>query len=76
MRVKADVHVRRVSYRLGLVSSRAPCAVGREFDALDLESQADIDLVLYRTGQEYCHKTAPNCAECPLVNDCARRGVP
>ena len=75
MRVKADVHLRRVSYRLGLVQSRTPCAVAREFDALNLESQADIDLVLYRTGQDYCHKTAPNCAECPLVNDCARRGI-
>ena len=75
MRVKADVHLRRVSYRLGLVQSRTPCAVAREFDALNLESQADIDLVLYRTGQEYCHKTAPKCAKCPLVNACARRGV-
>ena len=75
MRVKTDVHLCRVAYRLGLASSAAPRVVAREIDALDLESQADIDLVLFRTGQEYCHETTPNCTECPLVDDCARRGV-
>ena len=75
MRVKTDVHLCRVAYRLGLVSSRTPRVVAREIDALGLESQADIDLVLFRTGQEYCHETAPICGKCPLANDCARRGL-
>ena len=74
MRVKPDVHVCRVAERLGLVSQGTPRVVVRELDALGLESQADVDLVLFRVGQEYCHRT-PNCGACPLRGTCARRGV-
>lgn len=74
MRVKPDVHVRRVAERLGLVSKGTPCVVTRELDALGLESQADVDLVLFRVGQRYCHRT-PNCKVCPLTDTCARSGV-
>ena len=75
MRVKPDVHVSRVSERLGLVSKGTPCIVVRELDALDLESQADVDLVLFRVGQQHCHRHQPNCDVCPLSGTCAQRGV-
>ena len=38
MCVKPDIHVKRVTHRLGLVSSRRPSTVARELAALELES--------------------------------------
>ena len=34
-------------------------------------SQADIDRLLYTTGQEYCKSSEPRCAECWFGDVCA-----
>ena len=70
MCVKPDVHVNRVTYRLGMVSSTTPRRVARELAALELESPADFDLSAWRIGQEYCHATRPACEGCPLKRVC------
>ena len=70
MCVKPDVHVNRVTHRLGLVSSTTPRRVARELAALDLASPADFDLSAWRIGQEYCHATRPACGGCPLKRVC------
>ncbi len=70
MCVKPDVHVNRVTHRLGLVSSTTPRSVARELAALELESPADFDLSVWRIGQEYCHATRPACGGCPLKRVC------
>jgi len=70
MCVKPDVHVNRVTYRLGLVSSTGPRVVARELGSLELESPADFDLAVWRIGQYYCHKSSPNCKACPLARVC------
>jgi len=70
MCVKPDVHVNRVTHRLGLVSSTTPRRVARELARLELESPADFDLSVWRIGQEYCHATGPACGNCPLERVC------
>ena len=70
MCVKPDVHVNRVTNRLGLVSSTTPATVARELAALDLDSPADFDLSVWRVGQNHCHKTEPDCEGCPLRTAC------
>lgn len=70
MSVKPDVHVNRVTYRLGLVSEPKARVVARELAALDLDSPADFDLTVWHVGQEHCKRTEPDCGNCPLNRDC------
>ena len=75
LHVKPDVHLRRVTRRLGLVTARDACGVGDEIAALEIESPADFDLALFRTGQYFCRAQGPNCSDCHLENVCAKVGV-
>lgn len=70
MSVKPDVHVNRVTFRLGLVSESKARTVARELAALALDSPADFDLTVWHVGQQYCRKTAPDCGNCPLRHAC------
>ena len=70
MCVKPDLHVRRVTYRLGLVSSERTSTVVKELTELNLESPADFDLSVWRVGQQHCHATNPGCDGCPLRKAC------
>ena len=70
MSVKPDVHINRVTHRLGLVSEPRARTVVRELAALDLDSPADFDLTVWHVGQQFCTKTAPDCEGCPLRHAC------
>ncbi len=71
MSVKPDVHICRVTHRLGLTSQEKPKVVAKEIEALHLDSPADFDLATFRIGQGYCFKTSPDCNGCPLRKVCA-----
>ena len=67
-----DVHVSRVSRRLGL----APMEAGPEEVQSSLHKLLPPDKYLFydrsilRVGKEYCRKTDPLCGECPLRGCC------
>jgi endonuclease-3 len=76
--VPVDVHVWRVSRRLGLADIDAD---HEEVKKILEEIIPDGDKVLYdravlRLGKDYCRKTGPKCLECPLKPLCsyANRG--
>ena len=76
MRVKPDVHVRRVAYRIGLTTrTRPPKAVAEEIEELRLNSPADFDWAVLDIGRNFCKKTLPLCTECPVVPTCQKQGV-
>lgn len=72
-RAKADVHLMRV---LGRVT-RSTEFRQNELDAFDDQLQQvkpaeswRLDYPLFRVGQKWCNKTAPQCGHCPLQNLC------
>ncbi len=76
--VPVDIHVWRVSRRLGLAHMDAD---HEEVKTTLEEIIPDGDKVLYdravlRLGKDYCRKTGPRCLECPLKPLCgyANRG--
>ena len=70
MKVKPDVHVCRVSFRLGVSESKAVGAVDKAIDRLKLKSPADFDWVLFDVGKKYCKPSRPKCPDCPLNKVC------
>ena len=75
LHVKPDVHVRRVTRRLGLVQPHRGCNVGDEIAALKIKSPADFDLAVFRTGQYFCKAGRPNCSGCHLEDVCEKVGI-
>lgn len=72
-----DTHVARLSYRLGLSDARRPDDIERDLRALLPKEQwrpGHHQLILH--GRRVCTARAPRCAQCPLLNQCPRRGLP
>jgi endonuclease-3 len=70
--VPVDVHVWRVSRRLGLADMDAD---HEEVKTILEEIIPDEDKILYdravlKLGKDYCRKTRPRCPECPLKSLC------
>jgi hypothetical protein len=69
--VSADIHVRRVFGRLGLVKEGAPlediiyCA-----RALNPEFPGLLDFPAWEIGRKWCRPTEPLCDECYMKSDC------
>jgi len=70
--ISADVHVRRVFRRLGLVPEGASLELviyrARE---LNPEYPGIFDFAVWEIGQKHCHPRDPDCGECPLDSHCA-----
>ena len=70
--IKPDVHVLRVLKRSGLISleneHQAVCAARR----LAPQYPAELDWPSWDIGQRWCHKTNPDCDNCPLTEVCPR----
>ena len=75
--IPVDVHVSRVSKRLGLVMSQDnPEEVKMKLEKLIVDG----DRILYdrgalKIGKSYCRKSDPKCSECPLVDICEKNIV-
>ena len=66
-----DVHVHRISNRLGLVSTNEPEET--EFalkDNLPKKSWSDINTLFVTLGQNVCKPTKPDCEKCRLCKYC------
>lgn len=71
-----DVHVHRISNRLGLVHTRNPLATEKALrSALPLRYWKTWNRYLVSFGQTTCTPRNPRCSICPLFAFCLRRGV-
>ncbi len=71
-----DTHVRRLSYRLGLTTSREPEQIEANLCALLPPSEwTAFSMRLILHGRAICKASAPFCDRCALLPDCPRVGV-
>ncbi|MCK5116039.1 MAG: endonuclease III [Candidatus Aegiribacteria sp.] len=66
-----DVHVHRISNRLGLVNTRSPEETEFALQKLfPIEEWTGINHIMVRFGQRICRPAKPLCNECPLREGC------
>ena len=71
-----DIHVHRISNRLGWVRTRDPEATEQAlYRAIDAQWWPLINLYLVTWGQNVCRPVYPRCGDCALIADCRRVGV-
>src|SRR6478735_3496238 len=71
-----DIHVHRISNRLGWVTTRTPEETERAlYAAIDQRWWPVVNQFLVTWGQNVCRPVYPRCGECAIVSMCARRGV-
>ncbi len=71
-----DVHVHRITNRLGWISTRSPHETEDALrSVLPRRHWIPINEILVRHGQQICKPISPICSECPVERTCARRGV-
>lgn len=71
-----DVHVHRISNRLGLVSTSTPHETEEALKPLlPLEGWTGINHIMVRFGQNICRPVRPLCDRCMLRGECAFAGV-
>ena len=66
-----DVHVHRISNRLGWVKTKMPDETEMELrKKLPKKYWLDINTLLVTFGQNICKPVNPKCSECPISNFC------
>ncbi len=69
-----DVHVHRISNRLGVLESKTPDETEMILrKILPKKYWLDINTILVTHGQNICKPQKPNCKICPLFNLCKKR---
>ena len=69
-----DVHVHRISNRLGLVNTRSPEETESALQILFRETEwTGINHIMVRFGQKVCRPAKPLCNKCPLHDQCPSR---
>jgi endonuclease III len=69
--IAADVHVRRVMHRLGLIprSDWNDLAIWKARE-MNPKYPAIFDSLFWNVGRDFCHPTKPECPSCPLNKLC------
>jgi endonuclease-3 len=71
-----DVHVHRISNRLGIVDTKKPEETEKSLEEkVPKKCWADINEFLVAFGQTICRPTSPFCSKCPVYEYCERNGV-
>jgi endonuclease-3 len=71
-----DVHVHRISNRLGYVKTRTPFDTEMALrEKLPKKYWMEYNALLVSFGQELCRPVSPWCSRCPVRPYCARVGV-
>lgn len=69
--VCVDVHVHRITNRMGLVSTRTPEETERELERIFPPSLwIGVNHVFVRYGQNVCRPRRPDCGSCPFAGWC------
>ncbi|MBE3116762.1 hypothetical protein IMZ68_06110 [Candidatus Bathyarchaeota archaeon] len=72
MDVKADVHVVRVFYRLGLITSLSEQEALKAARNLNPEYPGALDAPLWRIGKQWCKSFSPLCNLCVVNSVCPK----
>jgi endonuclease-3 len=71
-----DIHVHRISNRLGWVATRTPEETEQAlYKATERRWWPIINLYLVTWGQNVCRPVHPRCGDCAIAADCPRIGV-
>jgi endonuclease-3 len=71
-----DVHVHRISNRLGWVGTKSPHQTEEALRAvLPKRFWIPINQILVTHGQQICKPISPLCSACPVQSDCSRVSV-
>ncbi len=71
-----DIHVHRISNRLGLINTKTPEETERELQKIiSKNAWIDWNTLLVMWGQNICFARAPRCLTCPLAPLCPKIGV-
>ena len=69
--IAVDTHVKRVTRRLGLVTSTDPTKIEAELKALYAKREwSGISMRVIQFGRDICDARRPRCWECPLADRC------
>ncbi len=69
--VGADVHVHRISNRIGLVKTKNPRETEKALSFLTPWERRHVNLAMVAYGQTLCKPIKPLCHECPIRDFCA-----
>jgi endonuclease III len=71
-----DIHVHRISNRLGWVQTRTPEDTEQAlYKVLQQQWWPIVNLYLVTWGQNICRPVYPRCGDCPIATSCRRVGV-
>lgn len=70
--VKADIHVIRIFYRTGLITSKSADICIQAARQLHPEFPGLLDWPAWEIGRTWCHENSPDCQGCPLSAVCPR----
>jgi len=71
-----DIHVHRISNRLGWVQTRTPEETEQAlYRSIEQRWWPLLNHYLVTWGQNICRPVRPRCNECPIVTSCGRVGV-
>ncbi len=74
--IAVDIHVHRISNRMGLVRTRTPAATEKQLTRiLPVSYWRDFNPLFVALGQTICRPQKPRCNLCPVNNLCDKRGV-
>ncbi|MDO8462816.1 MAG: endonuclease III [bacterium] len=74
--ITVDTHVHRISNRLGVIRSKSRAETEHKLmDTLPKRLWASWNPLLVVLGQNTCTPISPKCSQCPLRDQCKRRGV-
>lgn len=69
--IPVDVHVNRISNRIGLVNTKSPEETEKELTRISPKKYwLDINELFVRFGQDICRPIGPKCSECPISDLC------
>ncbi len=71
-----DVHVHRISNRIGVVESKTPEETEKQLmEILPVQHWNRVNENLVAFGQSICKPVSPLCSECPVIMYCKKIGV-
>jgi|TARA_B100001964_G_C14249482_1_gene609142 endonuclease-3 len=69
--IPVDIHVHRISNRLGLVKTKTPERTEEELcKIIPEEYWLELNEIFVKFGQQICRPLKPLCSECPISQDC------
>ena len=75
MDIKADVHTKRVLYRLGVSLEQTENSAIKAARRMSPEYPGELDAPLWVIGRKWCHALNPMCVDCPMFVNCQKAGI-